>query len=180
MDAFQKTGHRLIVVLSIVIKATEECVQDPQYRENEKSKLSPTRSPWTIARIDSHRCWSLFNYWPRCFRNESWTDSPAATSSFTRSSAAIMEGNKSRTFATLSWGMITTPLAGSLKTRSPGLTIVPSRFSGIWTAWALASNPVPMIDVDLDHIYPLLAYRFTHVQSESTAVAEVLDEARCW
>jgi len=35
---------------------------------------------------------------------------------------------------------------------SPGLTSVPSRLRGTWTAWGLASAPVPTIEVPLDQI----------------------------
>jgi hypothetical protein len=88
----------------------------------------------------------------RCFLNAFCTDMPFMTSSFTRSSASTRRGRSSRTSCSFDLGMMTTPLAGSLKTKSPGVIVTPEIVMGILVAWAFVSAPVPTVEVPLAQI----------------------------
>jgi hypothetical protein len=48
--------------------------------------------------------------------------------------------------------MMTTPFAGSLKTRSPGVMVMPEIVMGTLTAYGLLSAPAPTVEVPLAQI----------------------------
>lgn len=71
---------------------------------------------------------------PRCFLKASCTVIPFSTSSFTRSSASTRPGSIETSSETFPFGITMTPFTESLKTRSPGFTMVPSRSRGTCVA----------------------------------------------
>lgn len=72
---------------------------------------------------------------------------PRRTSSFTLSSAATRLGSSASTWSSLSRGITTTPLAGSLKAMSPGRTGTPLTSTGTWVAQGRALPPDPTVEV---------------------------------
>lgn len=77
---------------------------------------------------------------------------PFMTASLTLSSASTRRGRSSRTCSSFDCGIITTPLAGSLKTISPGSMVMPEIVIGILMAYGLLSAPAPTVEVPLAQI----------------------------
>jgi len=77
---------------------------------------------------------------------------PFMTASFTLRSAPTRRGRSSRTSSIFDCGMMTTPFTRSLKTRSPGVMVIPEIVIGTLRAYGLLSAPAPTVEVPFAQI----------------------------